>query len=167
MYPCKLAVANIKGGPLKPEIEGRVIFKEIPGGTMIYADIRGLPEYKPGSDDQDPIGPHGFHIHQKGDCSIGDPKNPFQGAGEHWNPQNQPHGNHAGDFPVLFSNNGRGLMSFFTNKFKVNDAIGKSIIIHQNPDDYRSQPAGDAGKRLACGIIQCIEPMMRYPRSWY
>ncbi len=57
-------------------------------------------------------------------------------------------------------------MSFFTNRFKVSEAVGKSIIIHQNPDDYRTQPAGDAGKRLACGIIQCIDPMMRYRRQW-
>ena len=45
-------------------------------------------------------------------------------------------------------------MSFFTNKFKVNDIIGKSVIIHENPDDYRSQPSGNSGKRLACGVIK-------------
>ena len=67
---------------------------------------------------------------------------------------NQPHGNHAGDFPVLFSNNGVARMCFFTNKFKVADIIGKAVVIHQSPDDYRTQPAGDAGKRLACGVIK-------------
>jgi len=65
-----------------------------------------------------------------------------------------PHGNHAGDFPVLFSNNGVARMCFFTNKFKVADIIGKAVVIHQNPDDYRTQPAGDSGKRLACGVIK-------------
>ena len=79
---------------------------------------------------------------------------PFTSAGGHWNPDNQPHGNHAGDFPVLFSNDGYAEMQFFTNRFKPKDVIGKAIIIHQNPDDYRSQPSGNAGKRLACGIIQ-------------
>ena len=64
-------------------------------------------------------------------------------------PTNQPHGNHAGDFPVLFSNKGYARMCFFTDKFKVQDIIGKSIIIHENPDDYRTQPAaaGSAGMR--------------------
>lgn len=75
-------------------------------------------------------------------------------AGGHWNPTNQPHGNHAGDFPVLFSNHGYGSMCFFTDKFKVEDVLGKAVIIHENPDDYRTQPSGDGGKRLACGVIR-------------
>lgn len=49
-------------------------------------------------------------------------------------------------------------MTFFTDKFKVNDIIGKAVIIHESPDDYRTQPAGDAGKRLACGIIERVGP---------
>lgn len=149
----QMAIAHVKGGPLDPAINGFVTFKSIYGGTMVYANISGLPEYKPAGDDGQPIGPHGFHIHENGNCTIGDPENPFQAAGGHWNPTNQPHGNHAGDFPVLFSNNGRAIMSFFTNKFTPQDVIGKSIIIHQSPDDYRTQPAGNAGKRLACGLI--------------
>lgn len=165
-YPCKIAVADIKGGPLAPDIKGRVILKDVQGGTMVYVNVSGLPPYQPGRGNKDPIGPHGFHIHEKGDCTVGNPKDPFQGAGGHWNPTNQPHGNHAGDMPVLFSNNGRAYMSFYTSAFKVKDAIGKSIIIHQNPDDYRTQPAGDAGKRLACGVIKCYETQMRYP-GWY
>ncbi|MBM7615355.1 superoxide dismutase family protein [Alkaliphilus hydrothermalis] len=147
------AVARIKGGPLAPETTGVVYFINVPGGTEVCVYIEGLPPYQPAVGDQGPIGPHGFHIHENGTCEIGDPTNPFQAAGGHWNPQNQPHGNHAGDFPVLFSNNGIARMSFFTNRFKVWEAVGKSIIIHQSPDDYRSQPAGNAGKRLACGMI--------------
>ena len=149
----KLAVAQIKGGPLAPQLGGYVYFWDVPGGTQVMATVSGLPAYQPARDNEAPIGPHGFHIHQFGDCSVGDPLNPFQAAGEHWNPDNQPHGNHAGDFPVLFSNRGRAEMSFFTARFQVRDIIGKSVIIHQNPDDYRSQPAGNAGKRLGCGII--------------
>jgi hypothetical protein len=57
-------------------------------------------------------------------------------------------------FREKFSNSGRAYMSFFTNKFRVNEVVGKAVIIHENPDDYRSQPAGDAGKRLACGVVQ-------------
>jgi len=148
-----VAVAYMQGGPIAPMIRGNVTFRDIPGGTMVCADITGLPEYQPAKDGKSPVGPHGFHIHGKGDCSVGDPQNPFMAAGEHWNPYNQPHGNHAGDFPVLFSNHGRAYMCFFTDKFKVADVIGKSIVIHENPDDYRTQPAGNSGKKLACGVI--------------
>lgn len=154
-YPL-VAQAQIQGGPLAPTLRGLVQFFDIPGGTWVCASISGLPPYVPASGGQPPIGPHGFHIHENGTCVIGDPANPFQEAGEHWNPTNQPHGNHAGDFPVLFSNNGLALTSFFTSQFKPHEAIGKSIIIHQNPDDYRTQPAGAAGKRLACGIIRPV-----------
>jgi len=148
------AVAYIRGGPLAPDIKGVVNFKDVPGGTEVRVEVDGLPPYKPGVAGKDPIGPHGFHIHEKGNCKVGETADPFQAAGEHWNPDRQPHGNHAGDFPVLFSNNGKARMCFFTNRFKVKDVIGKSVIIHQNPDDYRTQPAGDAGKRLACGVIE-------------
>jgi Cu-Zn family superoxide dismutase len=147
------AVACIKGGPLAPELSGYVYFWDVPGGVQVMAAVSGLPNYRPALDNQSPIGPHGFHLHEFGDCSVGNPLDPFQAAGGHWNPVNQPHGNHAGDFPVLFSNNGRAEMSFFTDRFKVSDIIGKSVIVHQNPDDYRSQPAGNAGKRLGCGIV--------------
>ncbi|MDR3561206.1 MAG: superoxide dismutase family protein [Negativicutes bacterium] len=153
-----MAVAMVKGGPLAPNIKGRVIFKEVPGGTEVCAEIRGLPPYCPGKDGQPPIGPHGFHIHDHGDCQVGDPCDPFKASGGHWNPTKQPHGNHPGDFPVLFSNHGKAYMTFFTDKFCVQDVIGKSVIIHQNPDDYRSQPAGASGKRLACGVIEPLEP---------
>ncbi|WZL74558.1 superoxide dismutase family protein [Clostridiaceae bacterium 35-E11] len=162
-----MARANITGGPLAPEIRGYVFFRDVPGGTVIYANISGLPSYQPAENDKAPIGPHGFHIHENGNCAIGDPENPFQAAGEHWNPDNQPHGNHAGDFPVLFSNHGYAIMSFFTDRFKSKDVIGKSIIIHQNPDDYRSQPAGNAGKRLACGVIIQVDQPSSYWRYWY
>lgn len=147
------AKAVIRGGPLAPQITGVVYFCDVPGGAWVYVDVAGLPPFQPAQGDRPPIGPHGFHIHQFGNCEIGDPTNPFQAAGEHWNPYNQPHGNHAGDFPVLFSNNGRAVMNFFTNKFRVNQLIGRAVIIHQSPDDYRTQPAGAAGKRLACGVI--------------
>lgn len=148
------AIAYLKGGPLAPKIRGVVYFTPIPGGIWVYTRVYGLPPYQPAKDGQPPIGPHGFHIHEGGTCCVGDPKDPFQEAGGHWNPQHQPHGNHAGDFPVLFSHDGYGEMGFFTNKFTIEEIIGKTVIIHENPDDYRSQPAGNAGRRLACGVIQ-------------
>ena len=149
-----IAIANIKGGPLAPNIRGTVHFTRAAGGTNVCVEVSGLPPYSPAVGNGNPIGPFGFHLHQNGTCVVGDPADPFQAAGGHWNPTNQPHGNHAGDFPVLFSNNGVARMCFFTDKFTVEDVIEKGIIIHQNPDDYRSQPSGDAGKRLACGVVR-------------
>jgi Cu-Zn family superoxide dismutase len=160
--PPIVAVAKIQGGPLAPQIRGEMMFEEVPNGVMITVYVQGLPEFKPGVANGLPIGPHGFHIHENGSCEIGSEMDPFQNAGSHWNPFNEPHGNHPGDFPVLFSNNGIGYMVFFTNRFKVNDIIGKTVIIHKNPDDYVSQPSGEAGKRLACGVIQLYEYEERY-----
>lgn len=150
----RTAVAYVLGGPLRPQINGVVFFHDTLGGTIVTAQITGLPDYRPAIGTENPVGPHGFHIHENGTCETGNPNDPFQAAGGHWNPNNQPHGNHAGDFPVLFSNSGRAYMSFFTNKFRVNEVVGKAVIIHKNPDDYQTQPAGDAGKRLACGVIE-------------
>lgn len=149
----KIAKAEVMGGPLAPQIEGVVYFKEVPGGTVVTVKVGGLPPYQPAQDDEDPVGPHGFHIHEFGDCRAGEPTDPFQAAGGHYSPDGNPHGDHAGDLPVLFSNDGRARMTIFTDEFNVEDIIGRSVIIHENPDDYRSQPAGDAGKRLACGVI--------------
>ena len=148
-----VAVAYVKGGPLAPDLCGTVSFWEYGCGTWVSTAIRGLPPYEPATDDRPPIGPHGFHLHENGDCTVGDEKNPFQAAGGHWNPDDQPHGNEAGDFPVLFSNNGLSIMGFFTDRFQPLAAIGKAVIIHRYPDDYRTQPDGDAGPRLGCGVV--------------
>ncbi|WP_042317532.1 superoxide dismutase family protein [Desulfofarcimen acetoxidans] len=150
------ARAAIRGGPLRPQISGTVDFFDAPGGSWVCADINGLPPYKPAVDGQSPVGPHGFHIHTIGNCQPGNSQNPFPSSGEHWNPTKQPHGNHAGDFPVLFSNHGQARMCFFTDKFTPEQVIGKSVIIHLNPDDYRTQPAGNSGKKLACGVIERV-----------
>ncbi|HEX3044259.1 MAG TPA: superoxide dismutase family protein [Bacillota bacterium] len=143
------AIAAIQGGPLAPQLDGFVFFEDCPRGTMVTVEVCGLPPYQPGEGNQSPIGPHGFHIHEFGVCT-GD----FSSTGGHWNPTSQPHGNHAGDFPVLFSNHGYSWMSFFTDKFKPMDVVGKAVIIHENPDDYRTQPAGNSGRRLGCGVIR-------------
>lgn len=153
-YMPRMAVARLNGSPKYPNILGEVIFEEVPDGVMVHTYVTGLPNFKPGNP---PIGPHGFHIHEFGNCQIDNNEEPFKNAGEHWNPTNQPHGNHAGDFPVLFSNDGRAFMSFFTNKFSIDEILGKAVIIHENPDDYRSQPSGNAGKRIACGVIELLE----------
>lgn len=153
------AVAYLRGSSLAPQISGYVIFRDVPGGTQVCVEVSGLPEYKPGENGESPIGPHGFHIHETGSCEMGNHEEPFMAAGGHWNPYGQPHGNHAGDFPVLFSNHGIARMCFFTDKFKVKDVLGRAVVIHSSPDDYRTQPAGNSGKRLACGVIE--------PRYYY
>ncbi len=144
------SAAMFIAGPLAPDISGTVTFHNVPGGTVVSVEVEGLPPYQPGDP---PIGPFGFHIHEHGICEVGDPANPFAAAGGHWNPDNQPHGNHAGDLPVLFSHQGIARMAFFTDRFTADEVVGRSIIIHMHPDDYRTQPAGDSGPRLACGII--------------
>lgn len=148
------AIAYLRGGPLAPEIKGAVSFRNVQGGTKVTIEVWGLPRYQPATNGKQPVGPHGFHLHERGTCKVGETDNPFMAAGGHWNPGNQPHGNHAGDFPVLFSNKGFAYMSFFTDKFTVAEVIGKAVIIHESPDDYRTQPAGNAGRRLACGVIR-------------
>lgn len=147
------AYAEIKGSELAPDLKGYVIFTDVPYGVEVAVEVSGLPHYQPAHDGEAPIGPHGFHIHEEGECGSGNLPDPFQAAGGHWNPTNQPHGNHAGDFPVLFSNQGYARMTFFTNEFSAKDVIGKTVVIHQNPDDFRSQPSGDSGKRIGCGVI--------------
>lgn len=144
------AVTTLIASPTHPAITGTVSFRDGVGGTWVTVHVDGLPPYQPGDP---PIGPHGFHIHEGTSCEVGDPTNPFQAAGGHFNPDQQPHGNHAGDFPVLFSRSGKARMTFFTNRFTTADIIGRTVIIHLNPDDFRTQPAGDSGIRIACGVI--------------
>lgn len=150
------AFASVRGSSLAPNLHGNVFFYSVPGGTDVSAEFWGLPLYQPATNNSQPIGPFGFHVHEYGVCEITDPDNPFLSAGSHYNPTDQPHGNHAGDFPVVFSNNGYARMNFFTDKFKPADIIGKSVLLHQNPDDFKSQPAGNSGKRMACGVINGV-----------
>lgn len=147
------AVADLQGGPLAPEISGTVSFEPVEGGTVVTVELTGLPPYAEGDP---PIGPHGFHIHANGDCEVGAPEDPFQAAEGHFNPDDSPHGDHAGDLPVLFSNGGGAQTNVFTDAFSVEEVIDRAVIVHQHPDDFRSQPTGDAGARLACGVIEAV-----------
>lgn len=148
------AFAIIEGGSDYPGIRGCVFFTPMAEGTLVTASVYGLPAWKAAPDGGQPVGPFGFHIHEHGECSESSGDDPFHSAGGHWNPDGHPHGNHAGDMPVLFSANGYSYLSFYTNRFKVHDIIGKAVIIHENPDDFRTQPAGNSGKRIACGVIR-------------
>lgn len=154
------AYAIVRGSSEFPGIRGVVTFSEAMNGTWVEAEVRGLPPYSPaknGNGRASPVGPFGFHIHEGGSCTPqGGGMNAFMQAGGHFNPDGQPHGNHAGDFPVLFGNDGYSRMSFFTSRFKPAQVVGKTVMIHLNPDDYRSQPAGNSGRRIACGVIEAI-----------
>ena len=94
----------------------------------------------------------GFHIHSGSQCG-GNMQDPFADAGEHYNPNGCMHPYHAGDMPPLFGNNGYAFQIFLTDRFTVNDIIGKTVIIHSEPDDFRTQPGGNSGSRIACGQI--------------
>ena len=104
---------------------------------------------------------HGFHIHDKGDCSSGDGLS----AGGHFNPGSHAHGkfdsnaHHAGDLPSLRSNAaGVANVDFVSRSIALdrsaNSAHGRGLIVHKDPDDYTTQPTGNAGARLACAVIQ-------------
>ena len=148
------AVAQLKGSALVPGLIGIVKFYTLAGGTVVKVDVCGLPPGRPAAAGAQPVGPFGFHIHEGSTCGLGDGSNPFASAGGHYNPTHQPHGFHAGDMPVLFSNGGCAYMIFYTDRFKVRDIIGRTVIIHQNPDDFRTEPAGNSGARIACGVIE-------------
>ena len=72
----------------------------------------------------------------------------------HYNPKDCPHPYHAGDMPPLFGNNGEAFMAFMTDRFTVEEIIGKTVIIHSNPDDFTTQPGGNSGEKIACGKIK-------------
>jgi Cu-Zn family superoxide dismutase len=104
---------------------------------------------------------HGFHIHEAGDCSSGD----GMSAKGHFNPHNKPHGDpksperHAGDLPSLRAGkDGRAKLDITVDQVTIGPGpasiVGRGLIIHADPDDYKTQPTGNAGARLACGVIR-------------
>lgn len=120
-----------------------VWFSDTNEGVRVDAQILGLPPNDTGF--------YGFHVHETGSCSQPD----FSDAGGHYNPGNTAHPLHAGDVPpLLATRSGSAWLSFITTRFTVRDIIGRSVVIHENRDDYTSQPAGDSGKRIGCGIIR-------------
>ena len=142
------AVANISGSTAYPSIRGRVYFYQTPLGVIVVALVSGLPAGRGRCDDRI----FAMHIHSGGSCT-GTPDDPFAFAEGHYNPGSCPHPYHAGDLPPLFGNRGLAWSDFLTNRFRVSDVIGKTVIIHGSPDDFTSQPAGNSGEKIACGVI--------------
>lgn len=145
----KTATAKISGSDKYKNIDGKVVFEQTNNGVLVTARIYGLPH----SEDKCKNGVFGFHIHEGGSCS-GNENDPFSDAMSHYNPQKCPHPYHAGDLPPLFENNKMSYLSFLTDRFTVDEIIGKTVIIHSNPDDFTTQPSGNAGEKIACGVIQ-------------
>ncbi len=141
------AMAHLKGSAAYPHLHGIVYFLPFYGGTVVKAKVKGFP-LKPG-----PIRFQGFHIHQSGDCGNGNLPEPFPNTGGHYNPGGQVHGFHAGDLPPLPVSDGISLLSFYTGAFKPEDIIGRSVVIHENSDDFHTDPSGNSGRKIACGKI--------------
>ncbi len=143
------AVANL--APTQGNsVKGTVTFNESKGKTHIVAKVTGL---KPGK--------HGFHIHDKGECSAPDGSS----AGGHFNPASHKHGapdaseHHACDLGNIEADaKGRAhlerTVDFLTVADGPNSVVGKSVIVHGQEDDLQTQPTGNAGPRLACGVIE-------------
>lgn len=131
------------------QVSGTVTFTPMGDVTRVEARVRGLTP-----------GEHGFHIHEVGDCSAPDASS----AKGHFNPGSQPHGHHthpqyhAGDMPNLLADqDGNANYSVELPRLHLATGpvgiIGRSVVVHADPDDYKSQPAGNSGKRVACGVI--------------
>jgi Cu-Zn family superoxide dismutase len=146
------AVANLVVSTEK-NLKGVVEFTESNGEVTVVTKVDGLT---PGS--------HGFHIHEFGDCSKSD----FTSAGGHFNPAKTSHGplhaqaSHAGDLGNLVAD--QNMKAYTTVKTHgvtlgegSNSIIGKAVIIHKDTDDYTTQPTGNAGGRLACGVIELVK----------
>lgn len=135
------ASACVRGGKEYPAIRGTVRFYPCSGGTLVAAEIYGLPETESNF--------FAFHIHEGKDCG-GDG---FSDSGSHYNPCGQPHPNHAGDLPPLLACRGKARLTVETGRFQPADVIGRTVIIHIAPDDFHTQPSGNAGQKIACGVI--------------
>lgn len=134
-------------------VVGTVEFKETDGGVEITANLEGLKK-----------GNHGFHIHEKGDCSAPDAKS----AGGHFNPSGHKHGgpegeeHHEGDLGnITAGKDGKATVTLTVKGITLKDGdtsiVGKGFIIHDKADDFKTQPTGNAGDRVACGVITLDE----------
>ncbi|MGN0486406.1 MAG: superoxide dismutase family protein [Acutalibacteraceae bacterium] len=142
------AVALMKGSKDYPGIHGSVRFYRTVNGVIVRAEIMGLPKGKGGCDS--PI--FAFHIHEGSECA-GDEKDSFAKTKGHLNPDDCSHPYHAGDLPPLFSANGRACSAFLTDRFSIREILGRTVIIHRMPDDFKTQPSGNAGEKIACGVV--------------
>lgn len=148
----KRAVAELVSAN-NANVRGTVEFKAVKGGVMVEVDVRGLTP-----------GLHGFHVHAGAVCDPNDPVAPFNSALGHFNPDADPHGSpdadphHDGDMGNLVADKkGRAKATIFLDDVALTGPegfVGHTVIIHANPDDFTTQPTGNSGARVACGLIQ-------------
>lgn len=142
------ASAAINGNRSHPELYGVVQFYQMPFGVFVIAQFHGLPAIS-GTDQNHFLG---FHIHENGDCSQ-NAEYDFNMTGNHYNPDKFPHPNHRGDLPPILNCNGYAWQSFLTDSFTVSEIIGRSIVVHAAFDDFLTQPSGNSGAKIGCGVI--------------
>ncbi len=143
------AAACIAGSGDHPGISGAVRFYQTRRGVIVLAEISGLP--RSASPCQDRV--FGFHIHKGTGCG-GNMDDPFADSMSHYDPYGCDHPHHAGDLPPLFGNDGYALSLFLTRRFSVDEALGRTVLIHDRPDDFTTQPSGSSGTKIACGVIE-------------
>lgn len=143
------ASAVLRGSASYPHIHGSVQFYQTRNGVLIAAEISGLPHTE-GSCQHSVFA---FHIHEGAHCEE-NRHDAFAGAMSHYNPANCTHPFHAGDLPPLFENHGYAFSTVLTDRFLLSEVINRTVIIHGNPDDFTTQPSGNAGEKLACGVIE-------------
>ena len=141
MNKCLNAVAELKGSKEHPNLYGTVKFLQKKNFVLVKACITGLPKTETGF--------FGFHIHSGGSCEGEE----FSGSKGHFSPSDAPHPQHSGDLPPLLLCNSGAYMTVATNRFRIKDIIGRTVIIHSMPDDFITQPSGNAGTKIACGVI--------------
>ncbi len=140
------AIAWVRGGSMYPAISGLVKFYETPyQGVLVSAEFFNLPgASQPGSSNF-----LAMHIHQNGNCAGN-----FMNVGEHFGMPGTMHPQHKGDLIPLLSNQGYAWTAFYDKRFTISEILGRSVIVHMNPDDFRTQPSGNAGAMIACGEIR-------------
>lgn len=143
------ASAQIKGSRDYPSIRGTMSFYETDAGIVVLTQVSGLPQ----ESDMCRGGVFACHIHEGASCT-GTDTDPFADAGTHYNPKGCPHPYHAGDMPPLFAAGAVAFSAFLTDRFNINEIIGKTVIIHSMPDDFTTQPSGNAGSKIACGVVR-------------
>ncbi len=145
-YEYPQATAWVRGNYQNPQLSGLVKFYQTPyDGVLIEAEFFGLPNIV----NENSCDFYAMHIHEFGDCTDN-----FTRTGEHFNPTGRPHPFHAGDLPPLLGNQGYAWTAFYDKRFTIDDILGKSVVIHSNSDDFRSQPAGASGFKIGCGEIR-------------
>lgn len=142
------AMAWVRGNAANPRLSGLVKFYDTPfGGILVEAEVFGLPNITtPGSSNF-----YAMHIHQFGDCSEN-----FIHTGDHYNPGSTLHPQHAGDMPPLLGNQGYAWTAFYDKRYRISDIINRSVIIHAHPDDFVTQPSGNSGEKIGCGLIRAV-----------